>query len=225
MTDPRLEWKNKKIREGCCADCGKPKGLSKRYCDDCLDKIRDRQRVKRNIKNPRKPYLPRTTRRVKSKTGVSKNKEVLKVLEMLKEPPKPNQKNLGPLGEKIPAAEFIKVHKREDNGRKTFIGTYNVNDLSQSETIEEFINIYLEPLHGPGTYPVTVVDVYGREYDAGEVKIDPTYKNLEKEISIHLVRIARRPVTLQMLRKVETIAKQSRYLLSTLRSAEDRREN
>lgn len=48
------EWQIKKIAEGKCSSCGKPRTLSKYVCNDCLKKRREYQRKKVGCR----PYKP-----------------------------------------------------------------------------------------------------------------------------------------------------------------------
>lgn len=83
----------------------------------------------------------------------------------------PSKKRFGVLGEKIPGAEHVKVHKRLDNGGLAYIGEYNVNDLAQSQNIESFLNRYIKPSYGPGEYQITGVNAAGQEFDGGIVQL------------------------------------------------------
>jgi len=84
----------------------------------------------------------------------------------------PSTKKLGPLGEKVPGAEHLKIHLRQANGAKSLIGIYNINDFASNQNVETFIYQHIKPSKGPGIYEVTLVDAFGREYDAGTVTID-----------------------------------------------------
>lgn len=83
----------------------------------------------------------------------------------------PSKKRFGILGEKIPGAEHIKIHKRMDNGDLSYVGEYDANALSQSQDIEGFCNRYIKPSYGPGEYQITGVDAAGRSFDGGKVTL------------------------------------------------------
>jgi hypothetical protein len=89
----------------------------------------------------------------------------------------PSTKRLGPLSAKVPGAEHIKIHKRAEDGmpgKRSYVGDYDVYDLSQSQDLETFIARYIKPKWGAGEYQVTGVDAKGQEFDAGVIKlIDP----------------------------------------------------
>jgi len=59
MPSRQQKRQKQKVREGKCSQCGRARHYSKKYCDDCLDKIRERRYEKRDVRSPRRPYLPR----------------------------------------------------------------------------------------------------------------------------------------------------------------------
>jgi hypothetical protein len=83
----------------------------------------------------------------------------------------PSTKRFGALGNKLPGAEHIKIHKRVEGGTLAYIGEYNSNDLSQSQDVESFANRYIKPSYGPGEYQITGVDAQGREFDGGLIQL------------------------------------------------------
>jgi hypothetical protein len=54
------KWQERQLHDGKCVQCGKPRGESKRLCDECLDKDLDRRRAKRGVESPRGCYLARS---------------------------------------------------------------------------------------------------------------------------------------------------------------------
>lgn len=98
------------------------------------------------------------------------DKEKVKAARESKKGDSPSMKRLGAIGKKMPGAEKVRVAKRGEDGELYVIRTYDANDLAQSETLEEFINTWLKPKYGSGTYSLVGVNAYGQEFDGGHIR-------------------------------------------------------
>lgn len=83
-------------------------------------------------------------------------------------PPKRNQQRAfrsyfrdGVLDAFFPSAERIKFWKRLDSGHVGYVGEYGAKDLDSKRDIESFIQAYLLPRFGEGTYEVQLINSNG----------------------------------------------------------------
>ena len=95
------------------------------------------------------------------------------------QPSDPNWRKVGyfrgHLDRLIQTGESMKVYFRHDDGKIAYVRSYSTKDLSQTNDIEEFLQRFLLPIVGEGTYVVSLVNSKGDETRGAEYLImDPT---------------------------------------------------
>lgn len=86
----------------------------------------------------------------------------------------------------LPAIERVRIWKRRNNGRTSYIGEYGGRDLERKGSIEVFLHEYVMPKWGtPGQndFLIYLVKADGQQLDAGEVTIEGSPEPVSKETS------------------------------------------
>ncbi len=81
-------------------------------------------------------------------------------------------KKFGELAKLVDSGARVRVRKRLLNGQLSHIDDYSRRDVEFSGDVESFLNKWIKPQRGGGTYEVSLIDQKGTEYHAGIYTLD-----------------------------------------------------